>query len=495
MPPWPVPRSPGRANDRCCDASVGFPGSGDWTHHNGDAANTVFSEEQLVRAPLGILWFGGPSNAEVLPRHGHGPAPQVVGGRLFIEGEHMLRAVDVYTGELLWQREFRNLGEPYTSVAHAPGAGAVGGNYVSIDDGVYVIHERTCQRLDPATGETTATFAAPPAAEGESPPQWGFLSVAGDVLIGAVEPYEHASFAFDRYEMRKYDGDRALPIHDALAELRHFKKRPRRSGESESLYLREQLNRLLFSERFLESIPPEVRRKANQDAVEQQLKDYLAGDAERANDPRALKLKRQLLAAYYPLPGYRAPPVGSFGNSSRTASRRLVAFDRHSGELLWELTANETFRHNAIAAGNGKVFALDRLPEAELEFLDRMGTPHEQQRQIVAVDAKTGEQIWQTSDHVFGTWLGYSTEFDVLLQAGSAAGDRSMDEVDRGMVAYRGSSGDVLWQNDLRYSGPCILRGDAILTQPHPGFSLHLLTGEKKSRSHPLKRHRLGLDL
>jgi len=36
----------------------------------------------------------------VLPRHGHGPAPQVAGGRLFIEGLSMLRSIDIYTGRL-----------------------------------------------------------------------------------------------------------------------------------------------------------------------------------------------------------------------------------------------------------------------------------------------------------------------------------------------------------------------------------------------------------
>jgi hypothetical protein len=61
-------------------------GSADWTHQYGDIANTVKSDDRRVRAPLGVLWFGGNSNLDVLPRHGHGPPEQVVGGRLYIEG-------------------------------------------------------------------------------------------------------------------------------------------------------------------------------------------------------------------------------------------------------------------------------------------------------------------------------------------------------------------------------------------------------------------------
>ena len=63
-----------------------LPGSDDWTHQYGDVANTVKSDDSRVKLPLGILWFGGSSNMDVLPRHGHGPPEQVVGGRLFIEG-------------------------------------------------------------------------------------------------------------------------------------------------------------------------------------------------------------------------------------------------------------------------------------------------------------------------------------------------------------------------------------------------------------------------
>lgn len=60
-------------------------GSSAWTHNYGDIANTVKSDDRLVRAPLGILWFGGNSNMDVLPRHGHGPGEQIVDGRLIIE--------------------------------------------------------------------------------------------------------------------------------------------------------------------------------------------------------------------------------------------------------------------------------------------------------------------------------------------------------------------------------------------------------------------------
>ncbi len=63
-----------------------LPGAGQWTHQYGDVGNTVMSSETLVRAPMGLLWFGGPSNEKILPRHGTGPTPSVVGGRVVNEG-------------------------------------------------------------------------------------------------------------------------------------------------------------------------------------------------------------------------------------------------------------------------------------------------------------------------------------------------------------------------------------------------------------------------
>ena len=116
-----------------------LPGTADWTHQYGAADNSVLSRDKLVKAPLGLLWFGGPPNDEILPRHGHGPTPQVVGGRLFIEGRNLIRAVDVYTGRMMWERQFPDLGKFYAHTGHQPGANEIGSNYVSLPDAIYVV--------------------------------------------------------------------------------------------------------------------------------------------------------------------------------------------------------------------------------------------------------------------------------------------------------------------------------------------------------------------
>lgn len=96
------------------------------------------------------------------------------------------------------------------------------------------------------------------------------------------------------------------------------------------------------------------------------------------------------------------------------------------------------------------------------------------------MDAQTGDEVWSTTEDVFGTFLNYSAEHDVLLQAGSAYRDRAADEVGTGMIAYQGSTGEVLWKDLKRsYNGPCLLWRDKIITNGSGGFQLGLLDGEK----------------
>jgi outer membrane protein assembly factor BamB len=164
------------------------PGAGNWTHEHGDAANTRVAKDQIVKAPLGLLWFGGPSHDGILPRHGHGPQPQVIDGRCIIEGVDMLRAIDIYTGRLLWETKLPGIGFFYDNLLHQPGANSSGGNYACVSDSIYAVHGARCVRLDPETGKQTAEFVLPNFDKKDSPPRWGYLNVEGDYLIGGADP-------------------------------------------------------------------------------------------------------------------------------------------------------------------------------------------------------------------------------------------------------------------------------------------------------------------
>jgi len=177
-----------------------------------------------------------------------------------------------------------------------------------------------------------------------------------------------------------------------------------------------------------------------------------------------------------------------------SGSKTLVVMDRRTGEVLRKREAKHSFRHNAIVVADNTVFCIDGMTEPKFDFLKRRGLDISTERTVYALDARTGDLLWKSDEDVFGTWLGYSIEYGILLQAGSASGDRAKDEVSRGMVAYRGSDGNVLWKTDDSYRGPPILYHDRVVTQTGGGSGsaaaeakvFNLLTGEYVMRQHPM---------
>ncbi len=174
----------------------------------------------------------------------------------------------------------------------------------------------------------------------------------------------------------------------------------------------------------------------------------------------------------------------------KSASRQLIVMNRHTGRVLWTLDAQWGFLHNGIAAGNGKVFCLDVLPYAARAKSKGTKTPEADsdsptpppQLRLLALDLHSGQVVWENRECVFGAWLSYSQEHDVLLQAFRKSRDMPTEPGDR-MAAFRGATGEVLWDKKLTYTGPCMLHGDTIITQES---AYQLLTGEQKMREHPL---------
>jgi outer membrane protein assembly factor BamB len=373
-----------------------LPGSADWTHQYGDIGNTVKSDDTRVRAPLGVLWFGGNSNLDVLPRHGHGPPEQVVGGRLYIQGMNSISARDVYTGRVIWKHDFGDLGtfgiyynETYTdsplstayNQKHIPGANGRGTNYVATPEAVYVAVHGECRVLDAATGAETSKIRLRD--DPDDPAQWGFIGVYGDLLIGG-DDFSH----------------------------------------------------------------PSLRLGGAKSRAEATIEDYSASDG-------------------------------------------LAVYDRHDGRLLWRAKARYSFLHNGIVAGGGLIYCLDKLTTHGESLLRRRGTGLPEDYRIVAYDARTGREVWHTEKELFGTWLGYSAQHDVLLQAGARASDRLSTEVGNGMVAYSGKTGVPLWRDLQRsYTGPCILHNGSIITgansYANSGGVFDLLTGHPRLVENPL---------
>jgi putative pyrroloquinoline-quinone binding quinoprotein/malectin (di-glucose binding ER protein) len=259
----------------------------------------VFSGDQLVRAPLGLLWFGGPANDEILPRHGHGPTPQVIDGRLFIEGRHLLRCMDIYTGRVLWERRLEDLGRFYDNTSHQPGANEIGSNYVAVSDGVYVVRGRECLRLDPATGRTVSTISLP-SLEGEAPLRWGFLAVWEDLLVATAAPIQVPA------QGSKTSEATSAPAVASLGDVPGVSLDPTYASTSRTLLV-------------LDRVSGEVlwRREAQQGFRHNTI---VIGDGkvfciDRMSDPQLAYLRRR---------GYEPEGEG-----------RIYALDARSGKVIW----------------------------------------------------------------------------------------------------------------------------------------------------------------
>ncbi len=380
-----------------------LPGAASWTHQYGNPANTVKSDDSLVKLPLGLLWFGGNSNQDVLPRHGHGPPEQVVGGRLFIEGMDCISARDVYTGRVLWKTDIDlgNYGVYYDETykdtptstqynqVHLPGANIRGTNYVATADRVYVVEGNGCLVLDAASGERLDKFELP-ADNGESDDQWGYIAVVDDYLIA---------------------GGGFVPM---------MKKIPADSEHNRELAQMSERDR--------------TRRK-------------------------------------------------SFYDFDKSASLRLIVMDRFSGEQLWTRKAEHGFLHNAIVAGGGRLYCLDKLPPYVESQLQRRGENPPETYSLLAMNIQNGETVWGYMDGAFGSWLGLSMEHGVLLQSTRPSSDMVRGETGKRMAVYKTVTGTVLWDKEMKYRTMPIIHGERIITT---GAMFSLLNGEPLQQYHPL---------
>lgn len=160
-------------------------GAGSWTHQYANAANTICSDDRLIKGPLAMLWFRD-ADLPLSARHGRRPAPLFHRGRLLVQGR-AIRAVDAYNGRTLWE--------------YAPKASLqlynfdrTGSNFCIGEDGVFVRVANKCLRLGLSTGKKLAEFEIPsrPNEEpDEKPGLWGYIALADGLLFGSRTNTDH----------------------------------------------------------------------------------------------------------------------------------------------------------------------------------------------------------------------------------------------------------------------------------------------------------------
>ena len=372
--------------------SGGIQGAAPWDHEYGGPGRTLCSSDKAIKPPFGVLWFGGEADGLfarpfMIPRYY--PSPQVIAGRLLGQNMTSIVAMDVYSGRRLWKAD---LPSPNDALGiYQPRT--PGWPMVSTEDSIYIAVGDTCRVLNPETGSERAVFQLPPTGRAGERPFWNQLLVVDDLLLaGTFVPtqfWDDAYSSISRADLSVHDIQRLDGWSGALRKVGPEAEVARKAIASETPAP------LAFGELFPEAWRTRLTR-------------------DRANRP--------------------------------ATNDRLVALNRHSGNILWEHAAVQGIscvsnrlgnpRHEGVCAGGGRVYVLDALPQRTLAAMRRRGVDIPGNGLLSALDVKTGKALWSTDAHIRDmVSVAYNQKHDIVV---IGTGGRQ--------AAYQAASGEALWQ-------------------------------------------------
>ena len=316
-----------------------LPGAGAWTHQYAGAGKSGSSDDQLVRLPLKVLWFGSVGPADIVSRHYRTPAPLVIDGRMFVAGIDYLHAVDAYNGRILWERHFPGVGRWPAAYR--------GGSMAADEDAIYVPQEATCLRLDPQTGQTLFAYEPPAVdggdeAAGDDDLIWEYLAVTEQAVVGTL----------GRPNIRRSWWSMAHPANRLLFVLDKATGEPLWTYEGESAV------------------------DSNAIAIDDGRLFLIDGLAPAEVFPRAVRRGAK------PAPK-RRKPVFTLPGASHT--RALKAFELSSGSPLWRTTDIGPMQ-NSLCVADGVVLATPPIWHGMRAKQEGPG--------VSAFAAKDGEPLW-----------------------------------------------------------------------------------------------------
>jgi outer membrane protein assembly factor BamB len=388
-------------------------GAGAWTQQYCDPQNTACSGDELVYGPLGVLWFGEPGPQGMVERHACAQSPVSKDGRLFMQGEEEISAVDAFNGTLLWKRQI-------------PGAVRVqvkadSGNLVVTQDGLYVAAHDKCYKLNPQTGATIREYEVPASSDGTAR-RWGYISVVGNILFGSAAKAMNEDYG--AVVKRFLENGRWKNIEDVPEEYADQYERSRK----------------LYPE------PEDLRMAAQRSGFMYGSMTSFAGGGEF--------LQKNAVT------------------NNLMTSDKVFAMDTQTGELLWQRDG-EKIADITIAIGDGKIFyadggiteeqkssALQRRRELidEGVYKERDGVLEElmEKKEFLAQKLKENPSYRQKAQVEY---LISSLQAE-LFREEHPDGTLAYDDADvRIVFALDAGTGDVLWRRPVDLTGCC---GDAM---------------------------------
>lgn len=344
-----------------------LPGAQDWTHNYATAANTYSNEDQRVKGPFGVLWYGEPGPKKRIDRHAAAPIPLVANGIMFTQGYDLLMAYDIYNGVRYWERTIPGVTRSGLPIGTS--------NMVAGKEGLFVVvNDRECWLIDAESGETKRKYPTPPR-EGEKDNFWGWIARDKEMIYGSrVIPDTRRRGRADRKHSNEVF---AIDIASGETKWRHRGKSIEHDGIAiggDTLFL---IDRVAASEAAaaLRAIPkdtsvpdrdakgtkPDLRKLVALNAGTGKVifeKPFNATDI--TLDDTIIHRGRVAVACMYKDGVVVVHGTGSLGHPHREflrgefARRAIYAFDSRTGKFLWGGRRN--YRKRPIIVGD-HVFA------------------------------------------------------------------------------------------------------------------------------------------
>lgn len=426
-------------------------GAGSWTGLYGNAGNTGSSPDELVRGPMGVLWFGEPGSENMLDRHARSVSPLAVNGRLFIQGEEIVMGYDGYNGTELWRRMIPGAVRARVDVD--------GSNITATENSMFVAANAEVLRLDAETGRTVQRFRIPPQDDGRIR-RWGYIAVVDGVLFGTG----------------------SNPLENEYGHL---------------------WNKLVHDGAWIpESEVPESLK----DAFRKITGTFPVPDKKAMDDFKRRGLDWHGMARY---PGWLPDHKPTEVVDTVMTGDLLFAYDVETGRLLWQ-HRGPNMPHITFSVGEGKIFFLQDDVDADekrtaaadrlLAIDDEVYEPHREEdlpdekrdmRRIMALDGRTGEVVWSKPMDLSGcggTKLGSTVHSGRILFFGHYSNHDQSVFAEGGLewrriTVLNASTGDWVWSKPLNYRRRPLVVGDTIYIEPR---ACSLSTGVIKQRSHPV---------
>ena len=154
-------------------------GAGAWTHMYGDATNAAYNGETLSGVTevgqLEASWLGKPGPRYQTDRQNRKSSPLFAGGRLYMQGQERIIALDGYNGAVLWSLELPEMLR--FNIPHDAS------NWCCDEDFLFVAIGNRCLKISGETGGVVSELRLPNAKSGR---EWGYVARTGELLLGST---------------------------------------------------------------------------------------------------------------------------------------------------------------------------------------------------------------------------------------------------------------------------------------------------------------------